>query len=72
MCGPYDSVIGMDAGIAIRRFVDSLPGERLEPASGPATICGVMVETDDRTGLAHGIYPLRMGGELAPIMPPSR
>ncbi|NKB43793.1 MAG: metallophosphoesterase [Alphaproteobacteria bacterium] len=71
MCGPFDSVIGMDAGIAVRRFVDSLPGERLEPASGTATICGVMVETDDRTGLADKIYPLRDGGELAPVLPPS-
>lgn len=65
MCGPYDSVIGMDAGIAIRRFVETLPGERLEPATGPATICGVIVETDERTGLAVAIQPLRVGGELA-------
>ena len=70
MCGSFDSVIGMDVGIAVRRFVDSLPGERLEPATGAATICGVMVETDDRTGLANRIHPLRDGGELAPIMPP--
>lgn len=65
MCGPYESVIGMDAGIAIRRFVDSLPGERLEPATGPATLCGVIVETDEQTGLAVAIQPLRVGGELA-------
>ncbi|MDG2244674.1 MAG: TIGR00282 family metallophosphoesterase [Rhodospirillaceae bacterium] len=70
MCGPFDSVIGMDAGIAVRRFVDSLPGERLEPATGVATICGVMVETDSRTGLAEAIYPLRDGGELSPVLPP--
>lgn len=70
MCGPFDSVIGMDAGIAVRRFVDSLPGERLEPATGVATICGVLVETDSRTGLAEAIYPLRDGGELSPVLPP--
>ena len=70
MCGPYDSVIGMDAGIAVRRFVNSLPGERLEPATGPATLCGVMVETDEKTGLATAVHPLRDGGLLAPILPP--
>ncbi|MFL2770288.1 MAG: TIGR00282 family metallophosphoesterase [Rhodospirillaceae bacterium] len=71
MCGPYDSVIGMDAGIAVRRFVDAIPGERLEPANGPATICGVLVQTDDETGLAVSVHPLRDGGILAPAMPPS-
>ena len=70
MCGSYDSIIGMDAGIAVRRFVNSLPGERLEPANGPVTVCGVMVETDDQTGLALSVYPLRDGGLLAPIRPP--
>ncbi len=70
MCGPYDSVIGMDAGIAVRRFVNSLPGERLEPATGPATLCGVMVETDEKTGLATAVHALRDGGLLAPILPP--
>lgn len=69
MCGCYDSVIGMDAGIAIRRFVATLPGERLEPATGPATVCGVIVETDDRTGLADTIQPVRLGGELAATEP---
>ena len=29
-----------------------MPGGRLTPAAGPATLCGVFVETDDRTGLA--------------------
>lgn len=70
MCGPYDSVIGMDAGIAVRRFVDSLPGERLEPATGPATLCGVLVETDDQTGLAATVHPLRVGGCLDDQRPP--
>lgn len=70
MCGPYDSVIGMDAGIAVRRFVNSLPGERLEPATGPSTVCGVVVQTDDLTGLAERVYPLRVGGELVPSLPP--
>jgi calcineurin-like phosphoesterase len=35
-----------------------------------ATICGVMVETDNQTGLAEAIHPLRDGGELSPVLPP--
>ena len=69
MCGDYDSVIGMGKEAAITRFVRKLPGERLQPAEGEATVCGIMVETDDRTGLARRIAPLRQGGLLAQTLP---
>ncbi|MFT8369125.1 MAG: TIGR00282 family metallophosphoesterase [Acetobacter papayae] len=69
MCGDYDSVIGMGKEAAITRFVRKLPGERLQPAEGEATVCGIMVETDDRTGLAKRIAPLRQGGLLAQTLP---
>lgn len=69
MCGDYDSVIGMKKETAINRFVRKIPGERLAPAEGPATVCGVFVETDDRTGLASRISPLRLGGRLAEVVP---
>ena len=70
MCGDYDSVIGMQKEAAIARFVKKLPGERLEVAPGEPTICGAIVETDDATGLARGIWPLRIGGKLDPAPPP--
>jgi metallophosphoesterase (TIGR00282 family) len=70
MCGDYDSVIGMQKEPAIARFVRKLPGERLEVAPGEPTICGVVIETDDASGLACGIWPLRRGGKLDPAMPP--
>ncbi len=44
-------------------------GERLAPAEGPATICGLFVETDDTTGLALRAEPVRMGGRLSQAMP---
>jgi calcineurin-like phosphoesterase len=69
MCGDYDSVIGMKKDAAIHRFVRKIPGERLSPAEGEATVCGVFVETDDRTGLALRIAPVRMGGRLAATRP---
>jgi 2',3'-cyclic-nucleotide 2'-phosphodiesterase len=69
MCGDYDSVIGMQKEAAISRFVRKMPGERLQVAEGPATLCGVIVETDDATGLARRIAPLRLGGRLVAHWP---
>jgi metallophosphoesterase (TIGR00282 family) len=69
MCGDYDSVIGMRKEGAAARFWRHIPGERLQPAEGEATICGVFVETDDATGLARRIAPLRQGGRLSQIWP---
>ena len=65
MCGDYDSVIGMIKDEPIHRFLRKLPVERMRPAEGPATVCGVAVETDDKTGLALKVAPLRIGGRLA-------
>jgi metallophosphoesterase (TIGR00282 family) len=70
MCGDYDSVIGMQKEVAVARFVKKLPGERLEVATGEPTICGAVIETDPVSGLARGIWPLRLGGKLTPVMPP--
>jgi metallophosphoesterase (TIGR00282 family) len=68
MCGDYDSVIGMVKQPAIARFVRKMPGERLAPADGPATICGAFIETDEK-GLAIRVEPVRIGGRLRPAMP---
>lgn len=64
MCGDYDSVIGMDKAEPLRRFTTKMPGGRFMPASGEATISGIMIETDPRTGLARTIDPIRIGGQL--------
>ena len=69
MCGDYDSVIGMEKGGASLRFWKKVPGERLAPAEGTATVCGLLVMTDDATGLATSVAPLRMGGRLSQLMP---
>jgi len=69
MCGAFDGVIGMDKEEPLRRFVERTPGQRMTPATGPATICGVAVDTDDRTGLANWIAPIRVGGDLEPAVP---
>ena len=66
MCGDYDSVIGMDKAEPLQRFLRKLPVERMKPAEGEATLCGLAVETDDVTGLALKVAPIRIGGRLAP------
>jgi metallophosphoesterase (TIGR00282 family) len=69
MCGDYDSVIGMQKGGAALRFWRKMPGEKLAPAEGEATLCGLFVETNDATGLAKRVEPLRLGGRLSQAMP---
>ena len=69
MCGDYDSVIGMDKTEPLNRFLRKVPGARLEPAMGEATLSGIAVDTDDRTGLAVNIAPIRIGGRLEPAWP---
>ena len=69
MCGDYESVIGMSHEEPVRRFVHKVPGERFQPADGPATIAGLVVEIDDDTGLALKVAPLRLGGVLSETVP---
>lgn len=69
MCGDYDSVIGMDKTHPVTRFTTKLPTPRLEAADGEATVCGVFVVTDDKTGLAVSVEPLRIGGVLSETVP---
>ena len=69
MCGDYDSVIGMKKDIAVARFRSKLVSERLSPATGPASLCAVYVETDDATGLASRAAPIVIGGRLRPAWP---
>ncbi len=69
MCGDYDSVIGMDRAEPMRRFVTGMVRGRFEPAGGPATLSGVLVETDDRSGKALRVAPVRLGGRLAEARP---
>lgn len=69
MTGDYDSIVGMDKDVPLRRFTTGLPPGPFTPASGPATMCGIAVETDDGTGLAVRIAPVRIGGRLEPSAP---
>lgn len=69
MCGDYDSVIGMEKSEPLQRFVRKMQTGRMTPATGEATICGLFVETDDKTGLAVRAEAIRTGGRLKQSIP---
>lgn len=69
MTGDYDSVIGVEKDMAVQRFVKKMPGEKFRPAGKEATICGVLVITNDGSGRAISIQPLRLGPILPQAMP---
>jgi calcineurin-like phosphoesterase len=61
-------VIGMDKGEPLQRFTRKMSSQRFTPATGPATLCGVFVQTG-ANGLAARIEPVRVGGRLKPSFP---
>lgn len=65
MCGDYNSVIGMDKEEPLRRFITGMNKGRFTPANGEATLSGLLVETDDATGKATMVTPVRDGGALS-------
>ena len=68
-CADYDSVIGNQKDEPLRRFTTKISGGRYKPAEGPATVCGVFVETDPASGLARRVEPIRIGGRLTETVP---
>jgi len=69
MTGDYYSVIGMNKQEPLQRFLRRIPSAKFEPALGAATLCGLAVETDDRTGLATRVGAVRLGGRLEEAKP---
>jgi 2',3'-cyclic-nucleotide 2'-phosphodiesterase len=69
MTGDYDSVIGMTKDEPIGRFLRKIATSKFEAATGPATLCGLAVETDDASGLALKVSAVRLGGVLEQARP---
>ncbi len=69
MTGDYESVIGMKSEEPLSRFLRRIPSAKFEPASGPATLCGLAAEIDDTTGLAQRVAAVRLGGRLEEARP---
>ena len=54
MCGPSDSIIGMNTSLVLEKFVYNVP-RRFEPASGKPQINAVVLEIDTESGRAQKI-----------------
>ena len=61
---PEEHQSRMEPGEPMRRFLTGMPRDRFTPADGEATLSGLYVETDDRTGQATRIEMVRKGGRL--------
>lgn len=61
MCGNYNSVLGFDIAAPINRLCRRYVSDRLTPAAGEGTLYGILVETDDKTGLAKSIKQIVLG-----------
>ena len=59
MTGPHDSVIGVEADLAIQRMRTGIP-VRFKPAKGGVRLEGVVLDCDPATGLATAIEPLKV------------
>jgi metallophosphoesterase (TIGR00282 family) len=62
MTGSYESVIGVDRELIIRRFLTALPA-RMEPATTGIELHSVIIDVDETTGKATGIRRHRVNGD---------
>jgi metallophosphoesterase (TIGR00282 family) len=62
MCGPFDSVIGMEKETVIRGFITQLP-RQFEVAQNNVVLQGVIADIDDENGRARSIRRLRIHWE---------
>ena len=63
MCGDYNSVIGMNKENSLNKFLKK-DSQKHFPATGEASLCGLIVECDEKTGLANDVKQFIYGGEL--------
>ena len=64
MCGDYKSVIGMNRDNSLKKFLKDSSATKHYPALGEATISGLMVVADNKTGLANKVEPIILGNLL--------
>ena len=66
MCGDYNSVIGMNKENSLNRFMKK-DAKKHFPAEGEASLCGIIVDGNQETGLAQNTEHFIYGGELKNI-----
>ena len=64
MCGDYNSVIGMNKENSIKKFLKDKDAVKHFPSNGEGTLSGLIVDADQKTGLAKKVFRLITGGKL--------
>lgn len=62
MTGPYNSVIGVEKEMIIKRFLDAMP-VRMEAAKGMVELHSVIVDVDETTGKARSVRRHAISGD---------
>lgn len=60
MSGPYDSVIGVETELVLKRFLTGMPG-KFEPAKGNPKMCATLIACDGGSGRASDIRRIMLG-----------
>jgi hypothetical protein len=60
MSGPYDSVIGVEKDLVLRKFLTGMPG-KFEAAKGNPKMCATLISCDPQTGRATAIQRIMLG-----------
>jgi metallophosphoesterase (TIGR00282 family) len=60
MSGPYDSVIGVDKDLVLKKFLTGMPG-KFEAAKGNPKIAATLIQCDHTTGRAYSIRRFLLG-----------
>jgi metallophosphoesterase (TIGR00282 family) len=60
MSGPYDSVIGVETELVLKRFLTGMPG-KFEAAKGNPKMCATLIGCDGGTGRAHRVQRIMLG-----------
>ena len=64
MCGDDNSVIGMNKEKSLKKFLKDKTAIKHFPSDGTGTLSGIIVEANDKTGLANKVSRLIKGGVL--------
>ena len=60
MSGPYDSVIGVETEMVLKRFLTGMPG-KFEAAKGNPKLCATLIDCDGSTGRARAVQRIMLG-----------
>ncbi len=60
MSGPFDSVIGVETELVLKRFLTGMPG-KFEAAKGNPKMCATLIGCDGGTGRAHSVRRIMLG-----------